>query len=184
MVLEVKNRLLAGDVLEFLPPGTINCVRLRLYEFENVDSQNKKRNGSVTDRVTAGEGRAILIRAAQFHNESIAELKRLLPPLCVARKARPLTDQQAIQLTQNEKTQKAELGFVPARDLLRSDSERNAVLRSMKGKNPPKLGALGCCALGCNGCLPFWNEPKYEKARAVLQRSESGQLLSRSPAAG
>jgi putative protease len=170
LILEVKNRLLAGDVLEFLPPGSMECVRLRLYEFINVDEHNPKNMGRITDRVTAGEGRAIRIPAQAFHNEDLAKLKLLLPPLTVARKARPMTDTQASQLRQNIKSQSAELGLLPASSLVRPDEERKSVIASMKGSQPPKLGALGCCGLGCNGCLPFWHDAKYEKARQQLSQ--------------
>lgn len=172
LVLEIKNRLLAGDVLEFLPAGSIDCIRLRLYEFTNVDEHNPKNTGKVTEKVTAGEGRAILIPGSSFHNEDLDQLKRLLVPFTVARKARPLTDTQALQLKQNLKTQSSELGLIAVSDLVRSEDERKSVIASMKGSKPPKLGADGCCGLGCNGCLPFWQDDKYEKAR--LRLSETG----------
>jgi putative protease len=178
LIVEVKNRLLPGDVLEFLPAGTIDCIRLRLYEFECVDQHNPKNNGKIVEKVTAGEGRAIRIRSSHFHNVDLSVLKSELVPLTVARKARPLTDTQAIQLKQNHKTQSAELGFVASSDLVRSTDERKNVIASMKGGKPPKLGAEGCCGLGCNGCLPFWNEDKYEKARALLSQKDGPQKLS------
>ena len=33
----------------------------------------------------------------------------------------------------------------------------------------PRLGVEGCCGRGCNGCLHFWNEPRYAKARQLLR---------------
>lgn len=162
IILEVKNRLLPGDVLEFLPPGSIDCIRLRLYEFESAET------GKIQEKVTAGENRAIRIRAAVLHDENPADLKRRLPVLSIARKARPLTTDQELQLKQNNKAQGAELGLINADSLVRDPDERLRVIQSMKGTKPPKLGAEGCCGLGCNGCLPFWKEEKYEKARALL----------------
>lgn len=176
LVLEVKNRLVSGDVLEFLAPDNLACIRLRLYEFENVDIHNKKRDGSITEKVTAGESRAIRIRPEHFVLEDIQALKRCLVPLTVVRKARPLSQEQTLQLAQNNKTQGAELGFVPASALLRDEGERLAVIRSMKGTKPPKLGAEGCCGLGCNGCLPFFHEAKYARARALLKAKGGGRL--------
>ncbi len=173
LILEVKNRLLEGDVLEFLPQGSLECIRLRLYEFTNAD------NGKVTEKFTAGEHRALRIPLSAFHAEDPQALKRLLPELTIARKARPMTEEQQLQLKQNNKTQGAELGLVKTEDLVRPSEERSAVLRSMKGGKPPKLGAEGCCGLGCNGCLPFWKEPKYEKARRLLTtQREVGKLAS------
>ncbi len=184
LIMEVKNRLLAGDVLEFLIPSGLECIRLRLYAFENVDTVNRKRDGTVTDKVTAGEGRAIRIRSEHFDHEDLSRLKRLLVPLTVARKARPLNNEQALQLAQNAKTQGAELGLVPAAALLRSEDERSAVIRSMKGSKPPKLGAEGCCGLGCNGCLPFWKEERYARARALLLAQKDGGRLATNSSIG
>ena len=30
-----------------------------------------------------------------------------------------------------------------------------------------------CCGKGCNGCLIFWNSPKYAKARDLLARNKA-----------
>jgi putative protease len=162
VIVEVKNRLLPGDVLEFLTAAGLGVLRPRVYEFANAYT------GKTTDKITAGEQRAIRIPLSAFHAESKLDLKELLPPLTVVRKAKPLTVEQELQLEQNNKTQGAELGLVKAEDLLRSRDERERVLKSMKGRKPPKLGAEGCCGLGCNGCLPFWNDEKYTRARAML----------------
>lgn len=179
LIVEVKNRLLPGDVLEFLPTGSVECIRLRLYEFCMVDVQNPKNDGKTVDKVTAGEHRAIRIPGEAFHAERLDDVKERLVPLTVARKARPLTETQRVQLTQNEKTQGAELGLIRADHLVRSNEERREVLASMKGKNPPKLGAEGCCGLGCNGCLPFWKEEKYARARTILDERRTGKLQAR-----
>lgn len=166
VVVEVKNRLQAGDVLEFLPPTRLECVRLRLYEFENAAT------GQISEKVTAGEGRAIRIPLQAFHNENAAELRRLLPPQTVIRKAKPLSVEQAEQLAVNRTVQQVELGLVDAAALTRPLSARAAGAPV----RPPRLGADGCCALGCNGCLPFWNEDKYARARERLLASTRGKL--------
>jgi putative protease len=173
LILEVKNRLLPGDVLEFLPPGSIDVVRLRLYEFECAET------GKISEKATAGEQRAIRIPLELFHSEDSELLRKQLPLLSVARKARPLTLEQEQQLKQNHKTQGAELGLVASEDLIRAPEERARVLKSMKGGKPPKLGADGCCGLGCNGCLPFWKEVAYEKARTLLASKSGRQKLER-----
>lgn len=178
LILEVKNRLLPGDVLEFLPAGSLDCVRLRLYEFESAET------GKITDKVTAGENRAIRIRGAAFHTEDLSSLRAALPPLTVVRKAKPLTAPQELQLKQNNKTQGAELGLLAVEDLVRSPAERSRVIQSMKGNKPPKLGAEGCCGLGCNGCLPFWTDGKYSQARALLAKKEGLKMLTSAPIDG
>ena len=42
----------------------------------------------------------------------------------------------------------------------------------------PRLGVEGCCGRGCNGCLHFWNEPRYANARQLLRSKGQGVLLS------
>ncbi|HSC86778.1 MAG TPA: peptidase U32 family protein [Polyangiaceae bacterium] len=166
LVVEVRNRLLPGDVLEFLPPARLDCVRLRLYEYESAET------GELKQAVTAGEGRAIRVPWSAFHAEDIASLRALLPNRTVVRKAKALNEQQHEQLRQNRESQRFELGLIPAEAL---GSARSA--RPAGGPiKPPRLGAEGCCGLGCNGCLPFWNDEKYEKARTRLLDSRRPKL--------
>ncbi len=160
-IVEVKNRLLAGDVLEFLPSGGLDVIRLRLYEF--VDA----RSGKSSEKVTAGEGRAIAIPKAAFHTEHRADLDKAMVEGTVVRKARPLTTEQETALRYNQVAQEADRHFVPLEHL----AERKVPSpskRPMRSGKAPRLGAEGCCGLGCNGCLPFWHEAKYEKARQRL----------------
>src|SRR5690606_31811305 len=96
IVLEVKNRIEAGDVLEFLPPGGVSVIRLRKYSF--VCSAT----GKVSEKVTAGEQRAIQITWSEFHAEAPSAIRRLLQPGLVARKARPLTEEQNEALKHQE----------------------------------------------------------------------------------
>lgn len=170
LIVEVKNRLQSGDVLEFLPPGRLECVRLRLYEFESAQT------GEKLEKITAGEGRAIRIPRSAFHMEEGEDLETLLPVQTVIRKAKVLSSEQAEQLARNRATQQVELGLIEPTALTRRSSGRpvGAPVR------PPKLGADGCCGLGCNGCLPFWKDDKYERARARLLSSSRGKLLKSS----
>ncbi|MGE4351059.1 MAG: peptidase U32, partial [Bdellovibrionales bacterium] len=43
----------------------------------------------------------------------------------------------------------------------------------------PRLGIEGCCGRGCNGCLHFWHDDRYAKARELLRHKKQGQLLDR-----
>lgn len=170
LVLEVKNRLSPGDVLEFLVPGTLNHdVRLRCYEFVNAA------DGQTLAKISGGEGRAIRLGADQFHTEDPARLPSLLPPGTVVRKSTPLSAADAKQLEHNQLSFAAEQGLIRADRLRAPRAGRPAI----KG---PRVGAEGCCGLGCNGCLPFWNEPKYEKARDQLALARHGRRLSKSSA--
>jgi U32 family peptidase len=164
VVVEVRNRLMSGDVLEFLLPGSIDVVRIRLYEFISAET------GKTTDKVTAGEGRAIRIPLSAFHKESLGVLRAKLIVGVVARKARPLRPEEEAQLGQDRRSFAVEQGLLPASALLGS---RGAPLG---GGRPPKLGALGCCGLGCNGCLPFWNEERYKNAREKLSTRDGLRL--------
>lgn len=166
VVVEVKNRLRAGDVLEFLPPGQLESIRLRLYEFISAET------GASLEQITAGEKRAVRIPRSAFHAENELELESILPPQTVIRKAKVLTAEQTSQLAQNRTSQRVELGLVDAASLT-----KRPVTKPAGGPvKAPKLGAEGCCGLGCNGCLPFWNDEKYEKARAQLVASKRGKL--------
>ena len=44
----------------------------------------------------------------------------------------------------------------------------------------PRIGKEGCCGKGCNGCLIFWHEDKYKKARELLKTKKAGELLQKS----
>ena len=41
----------------------------------------------------------------------------------------------------------------------------------------PRTGTEGCCGKGCNGCLPFWHDEKYAKAREILKNKKIGEML-------
>jgi putative protease len=45
-----------------------------------------------------------------------------------------------------------------------------------------RVGVEGCCGRGCNGCLMFWQDPQYEKARGELLKRKQGAQLSRAEA--
>jgi putative protease len=195
VIVEVKNRLLIGDVLEFLPPGSLEVVRLRLYEF--VDSVS----GAIHTRATAGEGRAIRIPRSALADQDQEALPATIPVGTVVRKARPLTESDQAGLAQAKRSAAQEL--IPVAGLLRlagseAGSEASPEARSVEPSEdragsqggdarvspgprgagrPPRLGAEGCCGLGCNGCLPFWQEPRYAPARARLAaRGAPGKL--------
>ena len=41
----------------------------------------------------------------------------------------------------------------------------------------PRIGTEGCCGKGCNGCLIFWHDDKYQKARELLKTKKMGEML-------
>ncbi|MCW9035164.1 MAG: U32 family peptidase C-terminal domain-containing protein [Rhodospirillales bacterium] len=178
LIFEIRNMLRAGDVVEFMPPGEIDCIRLRLYEFED------SKSGKTLEKVSAGQGQAIRISADVFHNEDKRRLKELLPPLTLARKETILSEERRLQLEMDIRAQDVERGLLTqeAFDAWK-EGEEAASLKSVKGRahtgKAPKLGLDGCCGLGCNGCLMFWNDPKYEKAREAMSRKKMGEKLEK-----
>jgi putative protease len=185
LILEVRNRLSEGDVLEFLPaPGSsrslapaanaegtseLPCIRLRVYQY--IDAAT----GETKSKVSAGQGQAVRIPLSHFHAEDPASLRRALPVGSVARKRMVLSADDTQHLAAMRTAQQVELGLLPVEALL-SPNPRPKQLRP-----PPRLGAEGCCGLGCNGCLPFWSEPKFARARDKL--ANTSRRLQRAEAA-
>jgi len=165
MIFLVRNPLRAGVVLEFLSPERFEPVRLRLYEFQIADTAD------VTTKVAPGQGRSICIAAAAFHSEDPQVLKTLLPPHSVARLETELSEDRQALLQDNLISLDMESGL---RD---SDEERPSVKGRAHTGKAPTLGLDSCCGLGCNGCLMFWNDAKYAKARETLKTRKIGEML-------
>lgn len=162
LIFEIRNRLVAGDVIEFLLPEGLDCIRLRLYEFTDADT------GARLDKVSAGQGRAIRIGAAAFERVPADALRTHLPPQAIGRKRSVLSEAQWHALQAARDAQKTELG------LLSPEALRRPKLESAVRRSPPRLGPEGCCGLGCNGCLPFWHDPKYATAREKWEQRGPG----------
>ncbi|MCH2037033.1 MAG: U32 family peptidase C-terminal domain-containing protein [Rickettsiales bacterium] len=174
-LVEVKNILQAGDVLEFVSPHNRKVILLRIYEFHNV------KNGKVTEEVHAGPQPIIRIPFSLFDQESIDELKELFPPMSVIRKEAPLTKEQWNRLRVDKESSALEAGK-GSDDVYRAKVidlveaiEEGSKEASFK---TPRLGKEGCCAKGCNGCLIFWHDPAYQKARDLLADKKAGEMLS------
>ncbi|HHI81612.1 MAG TPA: peptidase U32 [Rhizobiales bacterium] len=180
LLLEVKNRIVAGDVLEFLPPDGGDTILLRVYEFEHAAT------GKVTDEVHAGTKPVIRLACSLFDHEDTATLEKRLPELTIVRKETPLTqaqwdrlklDRVANRLETTGKTQDpANPLYVSKREKLVNSLKDAATTRRIK---TPRLGLDGCCGRGCNGCLMFWHDPAYEKARALMAKKKQGETLDR-----
>ncbi|MEE9273427.1 MAG: U32 family peptidase [Robiginitomaculum sp.] len=189
--LGVKNKLQAGDVMEFLTPDGGETVLLRLYEFENVAAKDgsieKNYPGNITEIVHAGIKPIIRIPFSLFDKENLDMLKARIPVGTVVRKETLLTDTQwnrvkldkiAQRLEVNGKTDDPEHPlYVRRRKALKFTKEK--ANKERKPKVNPKLGLDGCCGRGCNGCLMFWNDPAYAKARELIANKKQGQLLDK-----
>jgi len=165
MIFSLRNTLKSGAVIEFLAPGVMEPVRLRLYEFEHADT------AEITARANPGQGRAIRIQARAFHSEDIDNLKDLLPALTVGRTEAVLSAERQDLLQGNLISMDIERGLRDA------DAERPTLKgRAHTGKTPA-LGLESCCGLGCNGCLMFWNDARYATARKTLKGKKIGHKL-------
>ncbi|TNE36114.1 MAG: hypothetical protein EP347_11860, partial [Alphaproteobacteria bacterium] len=55
--------------------------------------------------------------------------------------------------------------------------DREAETASERTVKSPRYGVEGCCGKGCNGCLVFWHDPAYAKAREKLSAKKQGEKL-------
>lgn len=175
-LIQVKNKMEAGDVLEFVPPSSDEPVLLRVYSFENA------RNGQVTAFVNASPETTIRIPFSLFDQEHIPDLVRKLPPMTIVRKEKLLTDVEETRLKLDKTVQNLETGRGRASAF---DENRAALLDAKKQDSQdktlksPRIGVEGCCGKGCNGCLVFWHAPEYAKAREIMKSKKQGEMLER-----
>ncbi len=175
----VKNKLEAGDVFEFVSPHLRAPIAIRLYEFEDA------KNGKVTDVVNPGTNPEIRVPFLLFDHEDPSILREHVPVMTVVRKERALTPAQWARLKHDGEAHDLEMGkgdeglYQRKKEKLQEAVDADQTKRSKKS---PRLGTEGCCGRGCNGCMVFWHDPKYEKARAALARNEQGKLLTKQQA--
>ncbi|MCC7260461.1 MAG: U32 family peptidase [Alphaproteobacteria bacterium] len=176
-ILEVKNRLEAGDVLEFVPFGAREPMLLRIYEFEDLRNHRTTRE----EGVHAGAQPLLRIPFAWFHEEKASALRSDFPAYSVVRKERALSDDEWARLALDRSAMKTELGKSGE---ARYQEKRVALVEARQAEHEgkefrsPRLGTEGCCGRGCNGCLPFWHDTKYAKARDLLKQKKQGERLS------
>jgi len=177
---EIKNKLEAGDVLEFISPLSRNTVLLRAYQYEVAKTGEKR------DVVQGGTRTTILFAFSLFAHENIADLKARFPVYSVLRKEKALSEEQWARIRFDRTSQKLEISgerneasYQRFRDRLAGSIEEASTQRRFK---TPRVGTNGCCGKGCNGCLIFWNDDLYEKARLALQKRKQGEQLSKSEA--
>jgi len=173
-IVEIKNKLEAGDVLEFMPPCHRKTICLRMYEFENAKTNNK------TDVVVQGKQPFIRIPFDLFDHMDVSTLKKKLPELTMIRKEKSLTAREWERLKMDKSGQQMEQGNAP--ELRYEKAKSNLIAEIKKGNmvrkpKTPRFGVVGCCGKGCNGCLVFWHDDGYAKARALLAEKQQGELL-------
>ncbi len=173
-IIEGKNKLEAGDVLEFVPPNESDTILLRIYEFEHAAS------GKINQVINAGHEPLFRVPFALFDHEDPAMLKDRIPPMTVLRKEKALTREQWDRLKLDQETRRLEMGggseaaYASRRDALQ-DSQ--AIKNSARRPKTPRIGMEGCCGKGCNGCLIFWHDPGYARARQLLAGKKQGEMF-------
>ncbi len=175
----VKNKLEAGEVLDFVSPLSRETVLLRMYEFELV-------SGEVKDAVHGGAQATIRVPFALFDHEDIDDLKARFPVYSVLRKEKALTTEQWNRVKFDKLVQGLETGgkrnepaYEKRRDALAESVAESTSERRFKTN---RIGTDGCCGKGCNGCLIFWEDDLYARAREALQSRKNGEQLSRAEA--
>jgi len=178
---EVKNKLEPGDVIEIVSPIARNTILLRGYNYEVAATGERK-------EVVHGSTKTIIrLPFSLFEHENIDDLRSNFPPYTVLRKERALTEEQWKRL-QLDKTAQAmeikdsvgETAYKRRRDALVEAIEADTNTRRFKTN---RAGTEGCCGKGCNGCMIFWQDDMYAKARDILLQRKQGEQLSRAEAA-
>ncbi len=173
----VKNKLEAGEVLEFVSPLCRDTVLLRLYDFEDAQT------GEVMQIVQGGAQTIIRIAFDLFDHEDKETLKSLFPEFTILRKEKALDEEQWSRVKFDKLTQNLEItrkrdepAYNKGRGRLLAAMDADAVERRFKTN---RVGVEGCCGKGCNGCMIFWHDASYAKAREILLKRKQGEQLSR-----
>lgn len=179
-LVEVKNKLEAGEVLEFVSPIARETVLLRVYDFE------RAKDGKRVNVVHGSNRTVIRLPFALFDHEDLDDLKARFPAFTVLRKERALTEEQWARVRFDKLTQSLEVSgkdnptaYERRRDALVEQIGEGATDRRFKTN---RVGTEGCCGKGCNGCLIFWQDDQYARAREVLLKRKQGEQLSRAEA--
>jgi U32 family peptidase len=173
LIFEIKNFLEAGELLQFLSPGLRVPIRVRLQTFEDAIT------GKITEKVSAGQGKAIRIPLAIFSTHTPEEIRTLLPVMSVARKETVLSEEHKTRLIADLESQYLEIeglkiDTATRESRLAENREMQAMFKQKKVVSKgPRMGLEGCCGKGCNGCRLFWLDPKFAKAREKLEEKTS-----------
>ncbi len=174
MIFEIRNFLNTGDVIEFISPYYLEPVRVRLYEFYDIDSK------TIKPKISPGRAnQCIRIPLSAFSQLTAEQIKEFLPPLSVARKEwhNGVYEQH---LTHNTVSFNVEKGDASS-SVLDNIKEKIAITRTettLDQKSKKDYTQINtCCGRGCNGCLVFWNDPQYAKLRDKLKDKKPGEML-------
>lgn len=141
-MLDVKCSLKPGDVVEFLPPGRFEPVRLRMYEFEDA------RNGNQLEAASANKPEKVRVPFSLFDKEDLATLAELLPVGTIARTQTHLPPDKEKALNHKIETFAQETGL-STKELQKRLREKADAAEAL---NPPAWSEDDCCGQGCNNC--------------------------------
>ena len=174
IVIAPRNRLIAGEVVEFVSPIWTQPILLRLYDF------TLAAGGEVREVVHGGTDQHFYIPYSVFDRLGPERASDALPVGTVLRKERHLNPVDKSRMGLDKTALNVELGRFGQNVLTKRRSE---YLKTME-RNPkeaprrgPQLGIDGCCGKGCNGCLIFAHDPAYAKARRVLAEKPIGEMF-------
>ncbi len=178
-IVEPKNKIAEGDVLELLSPIARETILLRIYEFENIN------NGKITTEIHAGQKPLIRIPFAWFDHEELEMMQNKFPIGSIIRKERPLSEAQWERIKLDKEAAKIELGKQDKSQYWgKVEKLQNAIDAALPDQHfkTPRLGKDGCCGRGCNGCMIFWHDDKYAPARAIMQAKKQGEMIEQAEA--
>ena len=183
IIVEGKNRMDAGDVLEFLSPYQREPILLRIYEFKKIkqNAAGEYIDHEVSDKLHAGQRPLFKIPAADFHLFSQEKLQELLVPMTLVRKEKNNIESEKLKVESRQLSHQLEAGDVRAEKYENKRKKYFAALEVGDEKispRTPRIGVDGCCGKGCNGCLIFWHDDKYARAREILKTKKMGEMLN------
>lgn len=181
MIFEAKNYIEAGDVLEFLSPNLRQPILLRIYSFDKVKFyEGQYLEHETVDKLHGGQKPLVRIKASAFHLFDKEKIKELLPELSLVRKEKSNIESEKLKVESRVLSHKLESGEVAEKKYSNKRQKYFEALEIGDGKTSlrtPRIGQEGCCAKGCNGCLVFWCDDKYSKAREILKNKKIGEML-------
>lgn len=183
IIIEGKNRLDAGDVLEFLSPFQREPILLRIYEFKKVrqNLEGEYFDLEVSDKLHAGQRPLFKIPASDFHLFTLEKLKELLVPMTLIRKEKMNIEAEKLKVESRQLSHQLEAGEIREE---KYENKRKKYFTALEvgdekiSPKTPRIGVDGCCGKGCNGCLIFWHDDKYAKAREILKTKKMGEMLN------
>jgi putative protease len=177
-LVEIKNFLEIGDVIEFVSPYYLEPIRLRINEI--IDGIT----GEIKSKISPGKkNQTIKILYSYFNLIEIEKIKDAIPKLTVIRKLLEDTSynnhikaNKISFLYENNKATESVLNNVKEnlKNQIHNNEQNNHSMQKRDYKTEKK-----CCSLGCNGCLMFDNDEKYYALRDKLKQKGIGKKLNK-----